>query len=217
MRRSWYGGFLAALSCALPAVAGAQAAASSADAGATVNAVWLQHEVNFTYMGRTSYYSCDGLRTKVTWILEQLGAKPGFQVSTRGCVNLSGPDMFPGVRIEAALPAAATPELLAQLAADASKRQLAARAAGQPEPVVEATAQFPARVKRVRFASTPGTLDELQNGDCELMEQLRDRAFGELGVKVIEDQVRCVPGQVTLGAVRMTVEVLEPVPPPATK
>jgi hypothetical protein len=45
------------------------------------------------------------------------------------------------------------------------------------------------------------------------MEQLvRGHVFDEFGVKVVEEQISCVPRQVTLGAVRMTVEVLEPVP-----
>ena len=52
----------------------------------------------------------------------------------------------------------------------------------------------------------------LQDGDCDLMEQLRDQVFEPFGVKVVEDDLRCVPRQVTIGAVRMTVEVLEPVP-----
>lgn len=211
MRRSWQGGWVAAALCVLPLLAVAQAEAPAPEAAATVNAVWVEHKVGFTYMPLTSYYSCDGLRDKVRWILNQLGARPDFKVKSRGCVNLQGPEAFPGVEIVAALPAAATPELLEELAAGASKRQLAARATGKPDPVAEATAQFPARVKRVEFVSGRTTLYDLQDGDCELMEQLvRNDVFGKLGAKVVDSQTRCVPGQVPLGAVRMTVEVLEP-------
>ena len=212
MRRSWKGGWIAGLLCALPALAAAQAATPSADAAATVNAVWLERSVTFTYMPLTSYYSCDGLRDKVRWILRELGAKPGFKVTARGCIEVQGPEVFPGVRIVAAFPTPATPELLSQLASEASKRELAARATGKPDPVAEATAQFPARVKRVEFRSGGSSIDDLQDGDCELMEQMRDRVFGQLGVKVVEDRIHCVPRQVSIGAVRMTVEVLGPVP-----
>jgi hypothetical protein len=212
MRRSWKGGWIAGLLCALPALAAAQAATPSADAAATVNAVWVERDVTFTYMPLTSYYSCDGLRDKVRWILKELGAKPGFKVVARGCIEVQGPEVFPGVRIVAAFPAPATPELLSQLASEASKRELAARATGKPDPVAEATAQFPARVKRVEFRSGGSSIDDLQDGDCELMEQMRDRVFGQLGVKVVEDRIHCVPRQVSIGAVRMTVELLEPVP-----
>jgi hypothetical protein len=213
MQRSWQGAWFATALCALPLLVAAQEAAPAPDAAATVDAVWVEHKVNFTYMPLTSYYSCDGLRDKVRWILTQLGARPGFTVRSRGCIEVTGPELFPGVEIVAALPAEATPELLEQLADDASKRQLAARATGKPDPVTEATAQFPARVKRVAFESGRTTFSDLQDGDCELMEQLvRNDVFGKLGARVVEAQTHCVPRQVTLGAVRMTVDVLEPVP-----
>jgi hypothetical protein len=51
----------------------------------------------------------------------------------------------------------------------------------------------------------------LEDGDCELIEQLRDQLMVPLGAKIIENRVRCVPRQVSLGAVRLTVEVLQPV------
>ena len=213
MRRSWQGGWIAMAMCALPFLSAAQDAAPAPEPAATVNAVWVERKVNFTYMPLTSYYSCDGLRDKVRWILRQLGARPGFSVRSRGCIEVTGPELFPGVELVAALPAEATPELLQQLADDASKRQLAARASGKPDPVIEATAQFPARVKRVEFRSASTSLSDLQDGDCELMEQLvRNDVFGKLGARVVDAQTHCVPRQVTLGAVRMAVDVLEPVP-----
>jgi hypothetical protein len=205
--------WFAATLCALPLLAGAQQTAPAPEAAATVNAVWVERKVSFTYMPLTSYYSCDGLRDKVRWLLRQLGARPDFRVRSRGCVESQGPEAFPGVEIVAAFPAAATPELLGQLADEAAKQQLAARVAGKPDPLAEATAQFPARARLVELRSARTTLGGLQDGDCELMEQLvRQDVFGRLGVKVVEAETRCVPRQVTLGAVRMTVEVLEPVP-----
>jgi len=215
MRRSWQGGWVVTALCALPLLAAAQADTPAPEAAATVNAVWVERKLSFTYMPLTSYYSCSGLRDKVSWILRELGARPGFKVRSRGCMEVQGPELFPGVEIVAAFPAEATPELLDQLADEASTRQLAARATGKPDPVGEATAQFPARVKRVEFESGGTTLDDLRDGDCELMEQLvRNDVFGKLGAKVVDGRTHCVPRQVTLGAVRMTVEVLEPVPAP---
>jgi hypothetical protein len=198
--------------CMMPLMAAAQDTAAAPEPAATVSAVWVERRVSFNYMPITSYYSCDGLRDKVRWILRQLGARPDFQVKRRGCIEPQGPDPSPGVEIVAALPAAATPELLEQLEAEAAKRQLAARATGKPDPVAEATAQFPARVKRVEFSSRSFSLSDLEDGDCELMEQLvRQDVFGKLGARVVENRTRCVPRQVTPGAVRMTVEVLAPV------
>jgi hypothetical protein len=47
------------------------------------------------------------------------------------------------------------------------------------------------------------------------MEQLQRSVFEQIGVRVLESRLSCVPRQVTLGAVHMVVEVLEPVPPAA--
>jgi len=207
MRRSWIGMFAAAL---LAHASGVQAQEAPAAGAATVNALWVEREVRFTFMGVTSFYSCDGLRDQVRHVLQDLGARPGFKVTSRGCINLTGPDRMPGVLIAAALPAEATPEVLAQLASDSSRTELAARVTGGS--VTEATAQFPARTRRVEFRS--GRAGYLRDGDCELMEQLRDQVFPKLGVRVVEHDIRCVPHQINPGAVRMTVEVLEPVPAP---
>jgi len=124
---------------------------------------------------------------------------------------MQGPEIMPGVKI-LAVPDPGDPRAVGAAPSEASKRELAARATGKPDPVAEATAQFPARVRRVEFRSGVSSFDELQDGDCELMEQMRDRVFGQLGARVVQDQIHCVPRRVSIGAVRMTVEVLEPVP-----
>jgi hypothetical protein len=210
---------IAALACASATAlalawgARAQEPVQAADAPPAVSAVWLERDLMFTYMGSTSYYSCDGLRDKVRVVLRQLGARPGLKVTTRGCLNRPGPEWSPALRIVAEFPAEATPELLADLAASAPERELAARAGGRP--ATEATAQFPARWRRVEFQSGPHGLRDIDDGDCELMEQLQRSVFEQIGVRVLESRLSCVPRQVTLGAVHMVVEVLEPVPPAA--
>lgn len=211
MKRAWIG-WMAGLLCALPLLAAAQE--PTAATPEAVDAVWVEREVNFTYMPLTSYYSCDGLRDKVRWIFRQLGARSDLRVSTRGCMEARGPEFFPGVRIVAAFPAAATPEVLAQVASDAAQRQLDAKGKGKgkAQPVADPTVPFPARAKRVEFRSSMSAGTGLQDGDCELMEQLRDQVFGQYGIRVVEERIHCVPRTVTIGAVRMTVEVLEPVP-----
>ncbi len=158
MRRVWMGGWVAVLCLVLPALASAQQGATSADDVATVNAAWVEHDLQFTFMGFTTYYSCDGLRDKVRWIFEQLGVRPGFKLTTRGCPRANGPESAPGLRIVAALPAAASPGT---------------------------AGQFPARPQRVEFRSSFNSND-LQDGDCELMQQLRDRVFVPMGVKVVD-------------------------------
>jgi len=207
MRRNW----AVALAAMLPVCSGVAASEPGAQPAPMVNAVWVEQELNFFYAGFTSYYSCDGLEDKIEWLLRELGAKPGFKVQARGCVKLSGPELMPGARIVAAMPFEATPELMAEIASDDSRRALAARARGDAAAVTEATAQFPARVRSIEFKSSR-TSRGLQDGDCEFMDQAVRQLFPKLGVRVVDGGTNCVPKQVSLGAVRMTVEVLEPVP-----
>lgn len=203
---------LASCSILLPLAAAAQspAAAGPADTAPPVMAVWVEQKINFPYMGFTAYYSCDGLRGKVSSILEEIGARPGFKVTARGCMNLNGPELTPSLEIIAAMPRPATPEVLAELAKGESQRKLAARAGGKAAPAAEAAAEFPARLRRVDFRDSPIGL--VQAGDCELIEQLRDRVFVPLGAKIVENRMGCFPHTLSNGIIVLSIEVLEPVP-----
>jgi hypothetical protein len=193
------------------------APATVADEASTVMAVWVQKEVDFPYKGLTSYYTCDGIRDKVRAILKYVGARPGFKVTVRSCVNdfsgsrnLGGVETMPWVYITAALPQPVTPELLAELAKPDPKAELIARATGKPSVKAEATAQFPAQWRRVQFLGKP--TGPVQLGDCELMDEMAAVAFAQLGARVVEDLTSCVPRQVNPGSIRLTLEVLQPVP-----
>lgn len=210
--------FLASLMAAEESSGQAAAAqATAADGAPTVMAVWVEKEVNFPYKGLTSYYTCDGIRDKVRGILKYLGARPGFKVKVRSCVNdvggnrsLGGVESMPWVYITAALPQPVTPELLAELAKPDPKAELVARATGKPSTTAEATAQFPAQWRRVEFLGKP--IGPVQLGDCELVDEMAEVAFAQLGARVIEDLTACVPRQVNPGSIRLTLEVLQPVP-----
>lgn len=191
------------------AVGAGAAAASPADAGA-VNAVWVDHDIAFTYMGFTSHYSCSGMEGKVKYVLKHLGARPGYKVTSTGCINMSGPEIMPRVRVRAALPMQATPELLAQLEKDRAQLQLAARAGGKPVAATDAVGtQFPATWRVVRFEGT--SLSDVQDGDCEMMEQLLRQVLKPMGVReVAGSSLNCVPNQVPINAVNLKLEVLNP-------
>lgn len=191
---------------------GLRAQATAADAASPArNAVWVQQELTLAYMGFTNYYSCEGLRDKLRWVLDEVGARPGYEIRTTGCVNVTGPERMPGARIVAALPVEATPEVLARLESEAAKQALVARSTGKAEASGDvAVAQFPARPRLVEFRGRPG--GRLQDGDCELMEQVRDRVLVPLGARIVDDGLRCAPRSVSPGSLRLTVEVLEAVP-----
>jgi len=194
----------------LAVVAESPEAGSAADAPAPIMAVWVEKTVEFTYVGFTSYYSCDGLRDKASRILAEIGARPGFKVTASSCAHTNGPDRMPRLRIVAALPRAATPELLADLAKDASRSELAAKAGGKVMPTAEATAEFPARTRRVDFRDSRTGV--VQVGDCELVEQMRDNVFVPLGATIVMNDMSCVPHEVHVGSIELSLDVLEPVP-----
>src|SRR5580704_3754722 len=59
--------------------------AADAGTGNPIPAVWKEQHLSFTYMGRTSRYSCDGLRDKVRALLLDLGARRDLKITAIGC------------------------------------------------------------------------------------------------------------------------------------
>lgn len=205
MRRSSQATLVGTLLLASGIVCSAGAGSPAAADTGTVNAVWVDHDLAFTYMGFTSHYSCSGLEDKVKYVMKQLGARPGYKVTSGGCVNLSGPELMPRVRVRAALPQEATPEVLAQLEKDRSAHQ---RAGGKPLPATDAAAaKFPATWRVVTFEGTP--ISDIQDGDCELLEQLIRNVLEPMGVReVAGSSLNCVPHQVPINAVNVKLQVL---------
>jgi hypothetical protein len=194
-----------------PEPPGAIPAATSGEATAPVMAVWVEQQIHFPYMAFTAYYSCDGLEAKVKQVLAAIGARPGFTVHARACLNpRRGAELLPSVDIVVAMPQAATPETLAAVAKAASTQELVARTGGQAAPASEATAEFPARLRRIDFRDSPTGL--LQPGDCELIEGMRDWVFKPLGATIVVDRMSCIPHTLNNGIIVLSIDVLEPVP-----
>ena len=195
------------------------APATAADGAPTVTAVRGREEVNFPYKGLTSYYTCDGIRDKVRRILKYIGAQPGFKVTVRSCINDAGSNRHLGgvgahaMGLHHGGPAATRHAGAAggDREAGSGRPELASRAQGEPSATAEATAQFAAQLSSAsQFRGSP--IGPVQHGDCELMEQLAEAAVpAQLGVKVVKDEMTCVPQRVTPEGLRITVEVLVPV------
>jgi hypothetical protein len=191
-------------------------AATEADAqhaSPVVDAVWVERKQQFTYFGDSTYYSCDGLRDKVRYILELAGARDDLVV-TASCIDPGGGiEAMPGVRIRAHFAREATPELLEELEATAAERELIARVTGKDQGVDVATAQFPARWQRVELEGT--SRGRIASGDCELLEQLVRHVLEPAGVRVIGNpRLGCARHSTPLRPVRVQLETLQPVPPP---
>lgn len=180
---------LAALAlAALAAVGGAPGwADTQAEGSGGVPAVWTAKELRFVYMGFTSHYSCDGLRDKIRVILTDFGARDDMQVSEAPCTGLGRPTKFPGVNIKINV---------LQPASDATDSSVVA-----------------AHWKRVQL---PGPGDAVrQAGDCELLEQVKQKILPLFATRDVQYHSTCVPKQLSIGGTSLTADVLVPDQPTA--
>jgi len=155
--------------------------ADSTDGGQS--AVWTQKEFNFIYQGFTTKYSCDGLHGKMRSILLELGArKEDLKISDWGCSGRSGvPDPFPGVAVKMSV----------LVPADAS---------GEPA--------VPSHWKAIKLKLDNSSLAEA--GECELVEQVKQKVLPLFTTRNVDLQNTCVPHQLTPGGTQLTAEVLTP-------
>ena len=100
-----------------------------------------------------------------------------------------------------------------QALANDPKRELIARVRGDGQSADAALAQFPAVSKVVRLEGRRG--DPIEEGDCELLEQMVRQVFPQLGVQVGEgSRLGCMRNQVPVGSVRLLLETLQKAPEP---
>ena len=181
-----------ALLAALGAM-GAMGAARAADTADAPAAHWVERNLDFTYMGFTTKYSCDGLEGDVRELLLALGArKKDLQIQSAGCSRLEGVEPFPGVRAKF--------WVLEPVTAD--------EAAKGGDSVVQAT--------QWQTVNLVGKGDfRAEQGQCELLEQLKRQALPLFTSRNLNFHSACVPYDVTLGDIRFSVDVLRVVPAPA--
>jgi hypothetical protein len=182
--------------------------ATAADAPGPRAAVWIERKLKFWFTSRSTFYSCAALRDRARYLLYRVGARPDMKVMV-SCLDQIGPQQMPSVRITAAVPAEATPEVLARLDADMPRQELIKRVRKTRGLYTEdPLAQFPAVWQTVTI---DGRKDPyLEDGDCEFIEQFTKQVLVPLGVRIAADsRVRCVPHQVTMGSVKLKVESLQ--------
>jgi ABC-type glycerol-3-phosphate transport system substrate-binding protein len=168
------------LLAALLAAATAGAAATTA-APSTAPGTWQTHELEFQFIGFTTTYSCDGLEEKLRLLLGRLGARPDYSVEGFGCSRGPGmPDAFARARLKFA--------------------SLAPAADGAAAPVDGVW-------KPVSLA--PQRPYPLEAGDCELVEQFRDKLLPLFTTRAVQNQVTCVPHQ-TPASFSLSFEVFAP-------
>jgi hypothetical protein len=194
---------------ALPLLAAAATAAQSdADVQSpAVASVWKSQEIDFHYHSFTTFYSCHALESRVARILTELGAqKETLRVRVTGC-EMGQIARLPHVRIRLTSALEATPEVLAELEASRTTRELAARVRGERAP--DSNERIDAQWKPISLFRGRLRLDP---GDCQLVEQLQREVFPKLGVRVTQDQMSCTPHQTSMTSPRFEVEALVPIP-----
>lgn len=186
--------------------------AQATSEAAPIAAVWLEHDASFVYFGQTTYYSCDGLRDKVRYLMKRVGARPADLEVRVSCLAAGGGvESMLRVQVHASIPVVATPELLEKLADD-PKRQLVAKVRGKGEADAPTT-QFAAVREVVEFADPRD--ERIQAGDCELLEQMVDRVFEPMGITVVEgSRLSCMHRQVPVGSVKLRLATLQKAPEP---
>lgn len=199
---------IAALMLAAAVPLGGQAAESAAGT-APVAAVWQPQEIKYSYVGFTTAYSCDAFESRMKSILKALGAHPQTQVRASGC-NVNRPSRNFFVTITTATPVAATDEAIKRIKSSGyseSQQKLLERL-GTKSAI--SSDQFPAQWQTIDIGNSRKL--DLQAGDCELMEGLRDHVLPKIDAKVVSDTIKCTPRQLGIQAPELKVSALVALP-----
>lgn len=181
----------------------------AADSAAPIEAIWKPQQIVFPYQGFTTAYDCDALADKVERILRAVGAHQEVTARASGCI-INKPSRSITVRLTAATPVEASQMNKLALAQDPERAKLIERIGGKQ--AIDADAF--AAVWQTVALNRDRPLD-LEPGDCELLEQLRDRVLPKLQVKIIENEVHCTPHQLSSVTPRLVVSALIKAPDPS--
>ncbi len=148
-----------------------------------VAATWKRHEVDLVYMGFTTRYTCSGLKSKVMLLLKHVGVRPDVKVQERGCeFGYQKVADFPHVKM---------------IFYTAEIPEAGSRDAGEPVLGVWKTVS----IKR----NLPRGLDW---GDCELVEQFRDRVLSKIATRNPQGDINCIPHQLIGNRIDLKLQVL---------
>jgi len=175
------------------------------------------------------------LRNHVSVILRAVGARDDIKVRVSDCELFIIPDenspewdrwdrydrpsdrfdrmrdgrtQISNVRVELMFPIEATPEVLAEIDKDKSRRELVSRVTGNPLVALNDPAIFPAQRQEVTLSRKTIRLGP---EDCELLEQMIPTVFRTLNLKVTSRQLSCDPHQRSQFTPKLVVETLWPV------
>jgi hypothetical protein len=159
---------------------------------AAMPAVWKEQCIDFSYFGRTSRYTCEGIRDKLHAILAIMGVRREIHAVTVGCADTGDPrdlrEMSPTVHLVFSSPSLP----------DASAKPAHA---GDLAPL---DAQFEA------FSIVTDAFRNMQPGDCELVEEFVRQVLPKMTTRNVESDVTCIPHQLSGSHYSVRGEVLKP-------
>jgi hypothetical protein len=167
-----------------PAWGAEQAGQQGSEAAPKELAVWTPKEVQFTYMGFTTLYSCDGLKDDIRDMLLQLGARKDdlkvYEVPCSG--DPDRPNPFPGVKIKMSVltPAPSTDSDVSHMVQAQWK-----------------TVKLPSRETGINAA-----------GQCELLEQFKKTVLPLFTTRNVNLVADCVPHQLSPLGTKLQADVL---------
>lgn len=145
-------------------------------------AEWTSKVLKLVYKhGFTTHYSCDGLRDKINSILTRLGAVD-IRIQSTGCINPTGPDVFPGVYVRM--------NVL------------------QPAHEWALGHTVPARWNKVDLLAGRDPVDAAS--DCELIAQIEQDVLPLFVTRNVDYSATCQKQSVLPGATRLTADVMVP-------
>jgi hypothetical protein len=166
------------------AIAAAPAGTAAAP-GDVVNGSWQHHQVTFSYYGFTSLFTCDGLEDHVRQILLHLGARKDVTVRASGC---PGPYDSPS-----------------RSAWVHTDFYTLAPAAG-----ADASGTVKARWTPVEM--TPRRPYFMGDGDCELIQAMKDLITKNFTLRDVEYRANCVPHELWIDSYAVKGEALRALP-----
>ena len=165
---------------------GASGFASDQSASQSDLGVWQRHEYSFQYWGFTTTYSCDGLASKLKILLIAAGARADAKSNSEACARGYGvPDKFARAHL--------------------TFYSLAPVGNGE-------TASPPINGVWRPVAIADRSPREVALGDCELIEQFRDKVLPMFTARKIESRMTCIPNQLSGSAINLKFEVFEGLP-----
>ena len=153
-----------------------------------VSGAWQHHKANFSYLGYTSHFTCDGMEERVRAILLHLGARKDARVLASGCPGPIG---------------AVSPSLWVE----ADFYTLAPVDAGGSDTVKASWTPLEVTPKRPNF---------MGDGDCELIQAMKDLITQNFSLRDIDYRTDCIPHELTMDGFAVKGQVLRTLPTKST-